>query len=93
MKRLMKLAGIAVVAAAMALLLVVAPDYSFAQESGKPEKGYADENGDGLNDNARDADGDGIPNGKDPDYVRQNPNEDKGFTDENGDGINDIPNG
>ena len=27
-------------------------------------------NGDGLNDNAFDADGDGIPNGQDPDFVR-----------------------
>ena len=27
-------------------------------------------NGDGLNDNAFDSDGDGIPNGQDPDFVR-----------------------
>lgn len=33
-------------------------------------KGFVDENGDGLNDNAPDADGDGIPNGQDPDYQR-----------------------
>jgi hypothetical protein len=33
-------------------------------------KGFVDENGDGINDNAPDADGDGIPNGQDPDYVK-----------------------
>ena len=31
---------------------------------------FIDENGDGFNDLAPDADGDGIPNGLDPDYVR-----------------------
>lgn len=33
-------------------------------------KGFIDLNGDGINDNAIDSDGDGIPNGKDPDFVR-----------------------
>jgi hypothetical protein len=33
-------------------------------------KGFVDLNGDGINDNAIDSDGDGIPNGKDPDYVK-----------------------
>ncbi len=32
--------------------------------------GFVDENGDGFNDLAPDADGDGIPNGMDPDYVK-----------------------
>jgi hypothetical protein len=32
--------------------------------------GFVDLNGDGFNDNAPDIDGDGIPNGQDPDYVR-----------------------
>jgi len=32
--------------------------------------GFIDEDGDGLNDNAMDDDGDGIPNGKDPDFER-----------------------
>ncbi len=32
--------------------------------------GFIDENGDGLNDLSRDADGDGVPNGQDPDWVR-----------------------
>ncbi|OGD23383.1 MAG: hypothetical protein A2Y70_00460, partial [Candidatus Aminicenantes bacterium RBG_13_64_14] len=31
---------------------------------------FIDENGDGINDVARDADGDGIPNGQDPDWTR-----------------------
>ena len=31
---------------------------------------FVDENGDGFNDLAPDSDGDGIPNGQDPDYVR-----------------------
>lgn len=31
---------------------------------------FVDENGDGYNDNAPDHDGDGIPNGKDPDWIR-----------------------
>jgi hypothetical protein len=68
-------------------------------------KGFIDENGDGINDNADDSDGDGIPNGRDADYQRNNPLKGKGklgFIDEDGDGINDnamdadgdgIPNG
>ena len=34
------------------------------------QKGFVDLNGDGINDNAIDSDGDGIPNGQDPDYVK-----------------------
>lgn len=49
----------------------------FAQDSTKSKinsnqnhiKLFVDKNGDGYNDNAPDADGDGIPNGKDPDYT------------------------
>lgn len=33
-------------------------------------RGFVDENGDGINDLARDHDGDGIPNGQDEDWVR-----------------------
>ncbi len=66
---------------------------------------FVDENGDGINDNAPDADGDGIPNGQDPDYVgsqKRAGHGAKGFIDLDGDGINDnaldadgdgIPNG
>ena len=32
--------------------------------------GFVDEDGDGVNDLARDHDGDGLPNGKDPDWVK-----------------------
>ena len=38
--------------------------------SGNGECIFIDENGDGINDNFRDHDGDGIPNFKDPDWVR-----------------------
>ena len=68
-------------------------------DKGKGTKGFVDENGDGINDNARDADGDGIPNGQDADYVKPDigPRAGKGksdrphgFVDEDGDGINDL---
>ena len=81
---------------------------TFAQTT-KPKpvehgKKFVDVNGDGYNDNAKDDDGDGIPNGQDPDYVKTGAGKGKGlaFVDENGDGINDnapdddgdgIPNG
>ena len=62
--------------------------------------GFVDENGDGINDLAPDADGDGIPNGMDEDYVpsgnaqgKNGNNQGKrglGFVDEDGDGISDL---
>lgn len=64
--------------------------------------GFVDKNGDGFNDNAPDHDGDGIPNGLDPDFKRGKQGKGRGFVDANGDGINDrapdhdgdgIPNG
>lgn len=67
--------------------------------------GYVDADGDGYNDNAPDHDGDGIPNGQDPDYTgskSRHGNGGGGFVDADGDGINDnirdddgdgIPNG
>jgi len=64
---------------------------------GNQSKGFVDANGDGINDNALDADGDGIPNGKDMDYVKpqdgsgkMSKNANRRFIDENGDGINDL---
>jgi len=48
--------------------------------------GFVDADGDGYNDNAPDHDGDGIPNGLDPDFTGKNK---KGFVDLDGDGIND----
>lgn len=73
-----------------------------AQEADDVSHGIAfvDEDGDGYNDNAPDADGDGIPNGQDPDYERPGVGSRqggrgmkadlvRGFVDEDGDGIND----
>jgi hypothetical protein len=51
-------------------------------------KNFVDKNGDGYNDNAPDHDGDGIPNGVDPDYKGAKVQKNK-FVDLNGDGIND----
>lgn len=51
-------------------------------------KNFVDKNGDGYNDNAPDHDGDGIPNGVDPDYKGAKVQRNK-FVDLNGDGIND----
>jgi type II secretory pathway pseudopilin PulG len=45
---------------------------------------FVDENGDGINDLARDADGDGIPNGQDPDWTR--PKDGTGYQARNGQG-------
>jgi hypothetical protein len=42
---------------------------------------FVDENGDGINDLARDADGDGIPNGQDSDWTR--PLDGTGYKDQN----------
>ena len=57
----------------LAALLITAPSL-FAQvdNSATVQHGprFVDLNGDGFNDNAPDADGDGIPNGMDDDYVR-----------------------
>ena len=41
--------------------------------------GFLDENGDGFNDLAPDADGDGIPNGQDADYLPPQDGGGKGF--------------
>jgi len=75
---------------AVATLLVAYSDLS-AQTQNPPVnhgKNFVDNNGDGYNDNAPDHDGDGIPNGVDPDYT--GPKLQKGkFVDLNGDGIND----
>jgi hypothetical protein len=92
--------------ATMAFLFAITA-FSFAQDTPPPAPpvvhgpGFVDLNGDGINDNAPDHDGDGIPNGQDPDYIRLSTNS-KGFVDLDGDGINDnfqdadgdgIPNG
>lgn len=53
---------------------------------------FVDKNGDGYNDNAPDHDGDGIPNGLDPDYLKLKIKMKKHmlpYVDADGDGIND----
>ncbi len=53
---------------------------------------FVDKDGDGYNDNAPDHDGDGIPNGLDPDYMGPRMHGGRGmhgFIDLDGDGIND----
>jgi hypothetical protein len=107
MKALIKI--LSVFGLAMLFVLFIANTTTQAQDEtvNKPvNKGFVDLNGDGYNDNAPDADGDGIPNGRDEDYdgpmSRNGNNGTKGFVDLNGDGINDnaidsdgdgIPNG
>lgn len=70
----------------------------FAQDTTKtvnPNKQgphFVDKNGDGYNDNAPDHDGDGIPNGLDPDYQKaqkQKGKKKQKFIDLDGDGIDD----
>ena len=52
---------------------------------------FVDEDGDGYNDLAPDHDGDGIPNGLDPDWrkMKRKRAHQSQFVDSNGDGIND----
>ncbi len=76
-----------------ALISFIAYTTNYAQTT-KPTpptqhgKNFVDKNGDGYNDNAPDHDGDGIPNGLDPDYKGPKLQRNK-FVDLNGDGIND----
>lgn len=55
------------------------------------EQHFIDLDGDGYNDNAPDHDGDGIPNGLDPDWakLREEKERRQRFVDLDGDGIND----
>ena len=83
-----------------AFFFIISLNCLYAQDSIKTDKEkepvdhkqhFIDEDGDGYNDNAPDHDGDGIPNGLDPDW--QKLNEEKRnrqrFVDLDGDGIND----
>ena len=58
--------------AALCVMLMtgVAAAQGFGPGDGTGECQFIDEDGDGFNDLAPDADGDGIPNGQDPDYVK-----------------------
>lgn len=88
MKRLTQLS---ILALALAVVALFGVNSTVHAQTGVHGAGFVDENGDGYNDNAPDADGDGIPNGMDPDYSPLNPDNSKrnGFIDEDGDGIND----
>ncbi len=118
MKKIIRTTAVAISAGALALFFAFGsnlfaqtqdpnPAPNPAPNNGQQIHGhrFVDLNGDGINDNAPDADHDGIPNGKDPDYTGPKTRMGhgaRGFIDENGDGINDraqdfdhdgIPNG
>ena len=99
MKHLISLAALL----SLAFILTIVTSETASAQNRPANRGFVDANGDGVNDNAADDDGDGIPNGQDADYTgtKLNPNG-RGFVDVNGDGINDnapdadgdgIPNG
>jgi hypothetical protein len=80
--------------------LIFSSTFLYAQDSTKAGKGkgtvqhnqqFIDNDGDGYNDNAPDHDGDGIPNGLDPDWQKLNKRQRnrQRFVDLDGDGIND----
>lgn len=81
------------------LIIAALPLMASAQDSSKTKDirhgpRFVDKNGDGYNDNAPDHDGDGIPNGLDPDWQKLNKGKKEGnkerFIDLDGDGINDL---
>ncbi len=86
------------------ILLIFNCNAAFTQQKQhrhKNTQGFTDIDGDGYNDNAPDHDGDGIPNGLDPDWTKWNGRE-MNYIDADGDGYNDnapdhdgdgIPNG
>jgi len=87
------------------IILLLLSGLSLAQDSTKANKkaqnekqhankhqNFIDADGDGYNDNAPDHDGDGIPNGLDPDYIKLGKRENSKsleYIDSDGDGIND----
>lgn len=70
MKRNIKLLATLLTLVAVIFLLTSTDANAQSAKGGKGTKGFVDLNGDGINDNAIDSDGDGIPNGKDPDFVK-----------------------
>lgn len=52
------------------IMAILSPSTN-AQTCDSTNSHFVDLNGDGFNDNAPDFDGDGIPNGLDPDYIKQ----------------------
>ncbi len=74
------------------ILLIFSCSNIFAQQNRNKHKNaqiFIDINGDGYNDNAPDHDGDGIPNGLDPDWTKGHGKKMK-YIDGDGDGINDL---
>ena len=74
------------------ILLIFSSSTVFAQQKQHRHKNaqiFIDANGDGYNDNAPDHDGDGIPNGLDPDWTKGQ-NRNRNYIDGDGDGINDL---
>ncbi|MCU0453351.1 MAG: hypothetical protein MUE68_06805 [Bacteroidetes bacterium] len=70
MKRITSLTSLLLLAG-LALVLTSSEAQAQTAPKGKPaDRGFIDANGDGINDRALDADNDGVPNGKDPDFVR-----------------------
>ncbi len=70
MKTLTKLWMIFTLVLSLSLYLTSSDLLAQQGKGQKSNKGFIDLNGDGINDNAIDSDGDGIPNGQDPDYVK-----------------------
>lgn len=65
-----KLASATLAALVMFGMVMFAPVAIHAQSCDGTGKNFVDLDGDGFNDNAPDHDGDGIPNGLDPDYIK-----------------------
>lgn len=74
------------------ILLIFSGNNLFAQQrqhKHKKTQVFVDNDGDGYNDNAPDHDGDGIPNGLDPDWTKKRGRKMQ-YIDADGDGINDL---
>jgi hypothetical protein len=80
MKNIINLVGALALMLGLALLV---PGTITAQTCDGGGKNFVDLNGDGINDNAPDADGDGIPNGLDPDWIK-NAQDGTGYQHRNG---------
>ena len=64
-------------------MILLAPTGTQAQTCNMTGTNFIDLDGDGFNDNAPDHDGDGIPNGLDPDYIK-NAQDGTGYQNGNG---------
>ena len=75
----------------LGILLIFSCNTLFAQQKQqkKTTHVFIDADGDGYNDNAPDHDGDGIPNGLDPDWTKRQGRK-INYIDADGDGINDL---